>query len=276
MPTDDRLFGIDVSQYQGVLNWDEIGSHIPDVAFAGIRAGISWGYTDKWFNRNWVEAKRVGIPRTAYHVFYPLENVDAQVNSLVKTVGSDIGELPITADIELHHGASNSQFSSNLKRYLEAIEKAFGRRPIIYSRASFIDPFVGDGFTKPYGNSYKWWMAHYWKGGVEMTDPPAIPRNVDRSNVIIHQNGDRFKAIGGVSSSMDFNRWLKSVDEFNALCKGTPVPLPPTPPQGNSPSEYAKQIANLISLAEKSDEEQIFLASKMIKETIIETSKILD
>ena len=216
---DDRLFGIDVSQYQGVLDWDAIANHSPLVEFVGIRAGISWGYTDKWFSKNWAEAKRVGIIHTAYHVFYPADSPERQVDNFKKTVGDDIGEFPVTADIELNHGLTPKQYSINLKRYLDLLEAAFGRKPIIYSRATFIDPFVGVDFTKPYGNLYLWWMAHYQKAGVEMTDPPNIPKNVDRGNVIIHQNGDKFKAIGGPSSSMDFNRWLKTTKEFNNLAR---------------------------------------------------------
>ena len=218
--TDQRFFGIDISAYQGVLDWDIIAGHVPTVMFAGIRAGISWGYTDKWFTRNQEEAKRVGIPRTFYHVFYPAENAARQVANLKKIVGDDIGELPITADVELVHNVPRSQFAKNLKLYLDEIEKVFGRKPIIYSRGEFINYSVGDEFTKPYGNSYYWWMAHYNNTpGVERVELPAIPHNVNMDKVILHQNGDKFKAIGGTSSSMDFNRWLGSSEDFYEIAR---------------------------------------------------------
>jgi len=48
-----------------------ITSHQPEVIFAGIRAAVSWGYQDAWFQYNWQEARRVGIVRMAYQVVYP-------------------------------------------------------------------------------------------------------------------------------------------------------------------------------------------------------------
>ncbi len=67
----EKPFGIDVSRWQGNINWDAVAINKRNVKFVGIRATISWGYVDSWFNRNWVEAKRVGIYRSAYHVVYP-------------------------------------------------------------------------------------------------------------------------------------------------------------------------------------------------------------
>ena len=222
----NKPFGLDISQHQGVLDWDVVAASPMDVRFIGIRVGISWGYTDKWFTQNWEEAKRVGIPRTAYHVFYPLSDVSRQVQLIKKNLGDDYGEMPITADIELDHGISKSQFSANLKRYVEAIEVEFGRKPIIYSRASFFDSHVDSNFSLTIGNSYKWWMANYPREkGVEATFPPAIPRHIDRGNVIIHQTSDTMPKIGASGgNSMDYNRWLLSEAELRLFTGKQEVP----------------------------------------------------
>ena len=221
-----KPFGIDISQHQGKMDWDVVAASPMNVQFVGIRVGISWGYTDKWFSFNWEEALRVKIPRTAYHVFYPLSDVTRQVKSIKKNLGNDYGEMPITADIELDHGASKTQFSTNLKRYVEEIEAEFGRKPIIYSRASFFDAHIDPNFSLSMGNSYKWWMANYPREtGVEATFPPAIPKHIDRGNVIIHQTSDTMPKIGAVGgNSMDYNRWLLSEEELRLFTGQQEVP----------------------------------------------------
>ena len=96
MASADLPFGIDVSRYQGVINWNVIAAHVPKVEFVAIRAAVSWGYTDTYFATNWAEARRVGIPRSAYHVFYPDEDPVRQMTYFINVVGkNDLGELPL-------------------------------------------------------------------------------------------------------------------------------------------------------------------------------------
>ncbi|NMB87002.1 MAG: glycoside hydrolase family 25 protein, partial [Chloroflexi bacterium] len=135
----DRAFGIDVSRYQGKTNWDVVKAHSPKVVFAGIRATVSWGYRDSWFAHNWEEARRVGILRMAYHVVYPAENPNRQVDNFLATVGTDFGELPLVLDVELDQGQSARNIANNVLTHAQLIEARTGRRPIIYSRASWVD-----------------------------------------------------------------------------------------------------------------------------------------
>src|ERR1035437_5643674 len=112
MPSADLSFGIDISVYDGKVNWDVVATHInPQVVFTGIRATVSWGYTDAQFPRNWSEAKSVsaarvargGFPlfRCAYHVVYPSEDAVRQIDYFMTVVGPDLGELPLVLDVEL-------------------------------------------------------------------------------------------------------------------------------------------------------------------------------
>ena len=58
---------IDVSRYQGVINWDAVKSGLADglpVQAAFIKCG-QLDYLDPAFRRNWSEAKRVGVKRGA-------------------------------------------------------------------------------------------------------------------------------------------------------------------------------------------------------------------
>ena len=216
-----KPFGIDISRWQGNINWDAVAINKKKVKFVGIRATISWGYVDGWFKRNWTEAKRVGLYRSAYHVVYPEITCARQCENFLKTVGKDQGELPLTLDVELSHNMIPRSVAATVWGCGEYIEKQTGRKPIIYSRASFIDVFMtGKGKTPPaWLNTYDWWLAQYLRSGEEHQGPPNMPRGVDRERCIIHQTTGSGYATGfGVESkALDYNRWQfdqKHLDDY--------------------------------------------------------------
>ena len=53
--------GIDVSQWQGSIDWDRVAGS--GVRFALIRVSDGTGHHDAQFTRNWSEARRTGILR---------------------------------------------------------------------------------------------------------------------------------------------------------------------------------------------------------------------
>jgi GH25 family lysozyme M1 (1,4-beta-N-acetylmuramidase) len=242
-------FGIDVSRYQGVINWDAIALRKDDpstgsgaVKFAGIRAGISWGYVDSFFGRNWQEAKAAGIPRAAYHVFYPNESPERQALHFIKTIreanvagvsaGSSLhetlGELPPVADVELYsgiHTCTPAIYGKNLQEYLGWIEAFGGVRPLIYSRKTMIDKFVTDGKLLEWLSKYDWWLAQYLEDGSEHPGPAALPVGVNEENAIIHQTSDRGAPFGVQSKALDYNRWIgkgkRSLEQY-LVKKSTP------------------------------------------------------
>ncbi len=60
---------IDVSTYQGVINWPAIAADQIELAIIKATEGI--GFTDARFAQNWAGAKAAGVPRGAYHFAHP-------------------------------------------------------------------------------------------------------------------------------------------------------------------------------------------------------------
>lgn len=216
-----KPFGIDVSRHQGLINWEMVKNHEnPIVEFVVIRGGISWGYKDVHFDRNWSEAKRLGLRRGAYFVIYPNEDAKQQCDAWLKIIGNDLGELPLTIDVELHagiHKCTPERYQSVLRNCLIYLEQKTGRKPIIYSRASFVDAYITGPWYKPvptWYNDYYWWMAQYLLSGEEHQGPPTLSRGISRERVIIHQTSDRGDgpAFGMQSTSLDYNRWQETAD----------------------------------------------------------------
>ncbi|MBN2047115.1 MAG: hypothetical protein JW750_04660 [Anaerolineaceae bacterium] len=204
----EKPFGIDVSRWQGNINWDAVVLNSKNVRFVGIRATISWGYTDSWFNRNWSEAKRVGLIRAAYHVVYPAVTPSRQMDNFLKAVGDDYGELPLVLDVELTHNKTPEQISSTVLQCSTLLEAKTGRKPIIYSRAGFVDAYMTAKNTPAaWLNEHDWWLAQYLRSGEEHQGPPTLPKGVVRERCIIHQTTGSGPGFGVESKVLDYNRW---------------------------------------------------------------------
>ena len=63
----DAVRGVDVSQYQGEIDWDALAAQ--DVRFAYIKATEGSSYVDPRLAGNWAGAALAGIPAGAYHFF---------------------------------------------------------------------------------------------------------------------------------------------------------------------------------------------------------------
>jgi len=225
-PSEQLPFGIDVSKHQGFINWDVVAAHKPKVHFAGIRAGISWGYIDKLFARNWEEAKRVGIARAAYHVLYPDQPWQRQMDHFLKIVGDDLGELPLVLDLELDRGVKPEQMQEVVFSCVKYLIAKQSRNPIIYSRAQWVNDYMTGPRVPPSWYPYVfWWLAHYTMSGAEHQGPPALPRGV-KDGVIIHQTSDKQPNIGGQASATDYNRWQGDEADFYDFI-GIAQPTPP-------------------------------------------------
>ena len=220
----EKPFGIDVSRWQGSINWDAVAINERKVLFSGIRATISWGYVDSWFNRNWTEAKRVGIARAAYHVLYPGVSAKRQMDNFLKVVGDDLGELPLVLDVELSHNKSTSEITNSILQCASIIEAKTDRKPIIYSRASFIDKYVtGTRSPGAWLNQFDWWLAHYLRSGEEHAGPPSLPKGVSRNRCIIHQTTPSGESFGTQSKTLDYNRWQFDKNHYSAYVNQTKI-----------------------------------------------------
>ena len=239
-------FGIDVSSHQGVINWDKVAAFTPKVRFAFIRAGVSYAYEDPQFQRNWAEAKRVGIDRGAYHALYPGQDVKRQVDNFARIVGSDKGELAMVGDVELHHNVPPRSLLAAVGDYLARISDACKRPAINYTRASFMDYYVlGNGLLAPpaWFNDYDWWLAQYLLSGIEHVGPPILPRGVRRDRVIVHQTSEKGEGLkaGMQSAGLDYNRWQEPTARLTyagyiATYNGQTPPVdPPQPPPEENP-----------------------------------------
>jgi len=198
---EDYPFGVDVSEHQGCIDWSKVASL--SVVFAFVRATVSWGFVDKLFRRNWAELKKVPLVRGAYHVVYPGEDPRRQVDHFLKVIQPEKTDL-LALDCELDHGMAPDEIAKNILRQAQYIERETGRRPIIYTRASWVNQFLaGAGWL----NLYDWWLASYSEPRVERMPPPVMPRGV--RSWLVHQTTGSGQVLEGMpnAKALDRNRW---------------------------------------------------------------------
>lgn len=154
-----RLYGIDISHYQGKINWEKairIQDSFP-ISFVFVRATAGKDRVDRNFKSNWKQVKKTKFLRGAYHYYRPNENSILQANNFIKAVDLKKGDLPPVLDIEdIPRIQSIKKLKVGLKRWLNKIEIHYGVKPIIYSGESFYNDHLYDDFSE-----YTCWIANY-------------------------------------------------------------------------------------------------------------------
>lgn len=235
-------FGVDISKYQSSQNgkilqdFDALANHSEKVSFIFARAGVSWGYKDPCFDYYWSEMARIGVCRGAYHYLYPSQSVQRQMDWFLSIAHNRTEHDRLALDLETTNGLYRQQVTDFLNNCLEYLKQRTGRYPILYSRKTWLDPYV-DMRQVP---EVDLWIARYAsippgkKYAPEYPTPPELPNHTH--NWLIHQVGDKMPPIGCQSKTMDYDRWNGDEAAVRAYFGYTgEEPAPPEPPAEEVP-----------------------------------------
>jgi hypothetical protein len=126
-----EAYGIDVSAYQGRIDWRRVAGQ--QVSFAYIKASEGGDFVDRRFAANWSGARRAGVPHGAYHFFSLCTPGLAQARNFLRVVPAQPGELAPALDLELsgncsrrpaRRGAARRQAGSSGKSTASPISRA--------------------------------------------------------------------------------------------------------------------------------------------------------
>ena len=149
-------FGIDVSQYQGQINWDEVLLTKHPLRFAFVRATMGKNGTDLQFNTNWQALKRVGLQRGAYHYYRPFENSAEQAQNFMAKVQLQPGDFPPVLDVERMSPLGAANLRKGIQNWLRIVEKHYHCKPIVYTGRYFYENYLKGSI-----DSYPLWIASY-------------------------------------------------------------------------------------------------------------------
>ena len=232
------VHGIDVSAYQGRIDWPEVARQ--RVRFAFIKASEGATLRDPRFARNWREARAAGIVSGAYHYFLPTRDGRRQAALFIKTVPLRAGDLPPVLDVEAPRFHDVAALRRGVRAWLAAVEAHYGVRPILYSNYTYYQRYLAGHF-----DDYPLWLAHY------EVERPALPAE----RWIIWQHSDE-AYVPGIRGTVDFNVFQGSYEALQALRLGGPAAAAqpaaaPTPPQTARPSRLDKLLNRAAELVER-------------------------
>ncbi len=204
IPPGYAIHGIDVSRYQRTINWKnvkEMEEKNIKIGFVFIKATEGITRMDAQFRRNWLQAEEQNIPKGAYHFFIASRSGKKQAANFIEIVNLKKGDLPPVLDIEKTFGAKIKDIKSEVGDWLQAIEKHYGVKPIIYTNIDFYENYLEEGFSE-----YPVWIAHYLQ--------PQKPRLEHKWAFWQHSEAGR---VNGISAPVDFNVFSGDSLDFQNL-----------------------------------------------------------
>ena len=193
----NRIFGIDVSEWQGDINFEELKN--AGCEFIMLRIGFSRNgelIIDKSFKDNLAGAKSVGMPVGVY--YYSHDSNEEEVKKVFRQIVSELGdtqlELPVVFDWEnfaefQYYGISFKDLD-HLYEVFKKEAEAKGFSAMLYGSKYYLENIW------EHTDSRKIWMAHYtdkssYQGPYMMWQTCAWGR------------------IGGVEENVDFDIMFK-------------------------------------------------------------------
>lgn len=154
----NQVQGLDISKWQNGLNWQQVAI---DYQFAFIKATGGQTYIDPDYQHNWNEAISANLILGAYHFYYSIDSPEEQANHFITTAGSNMrpDSLPPALDLEgksINSHISQEQFVADVKTWLNIVDQALGKTPIIYTDLDFAKHWL----TDPSLASYPLWIAY--------------------------------------------------------------------------------------------------------------------
>ncbi|MCM1063361.1 MAG: glycoside hydrolase family 25 protein [Eubacterium sp.] len=128
--------GVDISAYQGTIDWKTLSAQ--GISFVFIKATEGSSFVDENFACNYDGARQTKLRVGAYHFFSYDSAGSTQADNFIETVARFEGMLPPVIDLEFYGDKrQNPPLQADVRRELDAfIEKVteyYGMKPIIYA-----------------------------------------------------------------------------------------------------------------------------------------------
>ena len=171
-PRQWEVFGVDVSVYQGEVDWPALAAQGVDFAFIKATEGSS--LQDVRFAANWAGAQAAGVRVGAYHFFSYDSPGETQADNFIDMVPVTPGALPPVVDIEfygdnLENPPDQAHVHSILAPLLARLEEHYGVKPILYVTYRSYDLYLREGYedhplwvsspmVAPFGKDWSFWQ----------------------------------------------------------------------------------------------------------------------
>ena len=198
-PSDEKIYqGIDVSEWQGRINFKEVAESGIEVVY--IRASEGTSYIDPYFMDNYRGAKENGIRVGFYHFLTATttEEAEREAKFFVSNIKGLEPDCKLAMDFEVFNGLGREEINRISKVFLEKVEELSGKECVIYSDASN----ARDVFDEELAKKYPIWVADYF------VDEPA--NNGKWDSWVGFQYSDKGR-IKGIFGNVDRDRFTGGI-----------------------------------------------------------------
>lgn len=196
--------GVDVSHYQGEVDWNRLQQE--NIQFAYIKATEGSTHKDEQFDKNWSDAQGTDLRIGAYH-FFSLDSPGAdQAENFCSTVTAVEKMLPPVVDVEPYGNYKDpalldqEKMIAELDVYLKSVESFYGLKPIIYTTEEWW-PVLQEEFS-----GYDLWIRDVYKK----------PNSKIKWTFWQYSNRHVLSGYSGNERYIDMNVFCGSEEEFNA------------------------------------------------------------
>lgn len=198
--------GVDVSAYQGAVDWQTLAAQ--DIDFAFIKATEGSSFVDSCFAYNCAEAQKQPLSVGVYHFFsYDSSGVE-QAKHYIDTVAPFDGMLPPVIDLEFYgdykqNPPSRERVTGELQATLYVLEQHYGVKPIIYATEKSYSLYLSGEYAQ-----YDIWIRNVWTN-------PKLP---DGRAWTFWQftNREQLQGYEGQEKFIDVNVFCGTAEEFQA------------------------------------------------------------
>lgn len=212
------ITGIDVSHWNGAVNWQTAKSAGAAFMFAKATQGLT--FKDDTFSVNYAGAKDAGLLRGAYHFYDYRQFGKPQAEYFWSVIKGDPGEIPPVLDLEYYWlpYPAGSKMLIAAKDFITALDDLSGRATILYTSPSMIRGF---------GSAPAWLLDHpLWIANYGVTNPAYSPWK--RWTFWQTTGAGSGKTYGCASAGVDLNVYDGTLDELRAFCGAVPPVVPLT------------------------------------------------
>ena len=199
--------GIDVSHYQGDIDWKKIEEQKIDFAFIKATEGSS--YVDTQFRTNWQAAGQTQINVGAYHFFSFDSDAKMQAQLYMDTVGDLSGRMIPVVDVEYYgdkakYPPKREIVVEELQEMLNLLEEHYGVKPMIYTTYQVYYKYIKGGFDE-----YPLWIRNvYYSPNVDIGNEWEVWQYSDTAVLKGYQGNEKY---------IDRNVFNGTKEEFKAL-----------------------------------------------------------
>ncbi len=197
--------GVDVSHYQGDIDWETLAGEGIDFAF--IKATEGSGHVDTRFYENWADADATDLRVGAYHFFSFDSPAETQAQLFIETVGALSGKLIPVVDIEFYgdkfsNPPETEELVAELKTMLTLLEEEYGVKPMVYTTYTFYYNYLNGEI-----DDYPLWIRNvYFSPNLDMRGKWTFWQYTDQAVL---------DGYSGAEEHIDLNVFYGSPDELD-------------------------------------------------------------